>query len=154
MAAAGGLAVCGSHALLIRKHGLWDIPKGKLKRRKGETPERCAVREIAEETGVEANLLKVRRPLCQSSYISYYSGKPFAKTVHWFVLDYRGRIDDPLQPDLSENIDLCRWVAIDDLPRALRTARPYLRSVATVIGGSLHLLRSRADMAESGIPES
>ena len=35
--------------LMIFRRGKWDLPKGKLD--KGETFERCAVREIEEETG-------------------------------------------------------------------------------------------------------
>lgn len=127
MAAAGGIVLCGGYALLIRKHGQWDIPKGKTK--KGEPPERCAVREIAEETGLDKALLSVRRPLCRSSYISYYSGKPFNKTVDWFLLDYAGSIADPLTPDISENIDLCAWIAAADLLPTMRTAREYLDAV-------------------------
>ena len=103
MAAAGGLVLCGGHVLLIRKHGLWDIPKGKKKK---ESAEYCAVREISEETGLDPDLLRIRGPLCRSSYISYYSGKPFNKSVEWFLLDYEGKLSDPLIPDLSEDIDL------------------------------------------------
>ena len=136
MAAAGGIVLCGGYALLIRKHGQWDIPKGKTK--KGEPPERCAVREIAEETGLDKALLSVRRPLCRSSYISYYSGKPFNKTVDWFLLDYAGSIADPLTPDISENIDLCAWIAAADLLPTMRMAREYLEAVkpslAAVVG--------------------
>ena len=137
MAAAGGIVLCGGYALLIRKHGQWDIPKGKTK--KGEPPERCAVREIAEETGLDKALLSVRRPLCRSSYISYYSGKPFNKTVDWFLLDYAGSIADPLTPDISENIDLCAWIAAADLLPTMGTAREYLDAVkpalAAAVGG-------------------
>ena len=137
MAAAGGIALCGGYALLIRKHGQWDIPKGKTK--KSEPPERCAVREIAEETGLDKALLSVRRPLCRSSYISYYSGKPFNKTVDWFLLDYAGSIADTLTPDISENIDLCAWIAAADLLPTMRTAREYLDAVkpalAAAVGG-------------------
>ena len=137
MAAAGGIVLCGGYALLIRKHGQWDIPKGKTK--KGEPPERCAVREIAEETGLDKALLSVRRPLCRSSYISYYSGKPFNKTVDWFLLDYAGSIADPLTPDVSENIDLCAWIAAADLLLTMEMAREYLDAVkpalAAAVGG-------------------
>ncbi len=139
MAAAGGLALCGGHVLLIRKHGLWDIPKGK--RKKSEDPRRCAIREIAEETGLDPERLFVRRLLFQSSYISYYSGSPFDKTVDWFLLDYRGRLTDPLYPDLSEDIDRCRWIAVDDLIQTLDTARPYLRSVRARIEQTIHLIQ-------------
>ena len=135
MAAAGGIVLCGGYALLIRKHGQWDIPKGKTK--KGEPPERCAVREIAEETGLDKALLSVRRPLCRSSYISYYSGKPFNKTVDWFLLDYAGSLADPLTPDISENIDLCAWIAAADLLPTMRTAREYLAAVKPAIALAL-----------------
>ncbi len=135
MAAAGGIVLCGGYALLIRKHGQWDIPKGKTK--KGEPPERCAVREIAEETGLDKALLSVRRPLCRSSYISYYSGKPFNKTVDWFLLDYAGSIADPLTPDISENIDLCAWIAAADLLPTMRTAREYLESVKPALAAAV-----------------
>lgn len=135
MAAAGGIALCGGYALLIRKHGQWDIPKGKTK--KGEPPERCAVREIAEETGLDKALLSVRRPLCRSSYISYYSGKPFNKTVDWFLLDYAGSIADPLTPDVSENIDLCAWIAAADLLPTMRTSRGYLDAVKPALAAAV-----------------
>ena len=133
----GDLLSGGGHVLLIRKHGLWDIPKGKKKK---ESAELCAVREISEETGLAPDLLRIRGPLCRSSYISYYSGKPFNKTVEWFLLDYRGKLSDPLIPDLSEDIDLCRWVPVGDLLVVLETARPYLRSVRRSIERSFHLL--------------
>lgn len=140
MAAAGGLVLCGGHVLLIRKHGMWDIPKGKVKRQ--EPHERCARREISEETGLRRKRLKVRQFLCQTSYISYYSGKPFNKTVTWFLLDYRGEITDPLDPDLSEDIDFCEWIPVDDLVEKLDAGRPYLRAVRRVVSESLSLLKS------------
>ena len=139
MAVAGGLVLCGGHVLLIRKHGLWDIPKGKVKKK--EPPERCARREIAEETGLRRKRLAIRRRLCRTSYISYYSGKPFNKTVDWFLLDYDGKLTDPLDPDLSENIDHCAWIPIEDLLDTMQTARPYLRAVRAVLADSLDLLR-------------
>ena len=151
MAAAGGLVLCGGHVLLIRKHGLWDIPKGKKKK---ESAELCAVREISEETGLAPDLLRIRGPLCQSSYISYYSGKPFNKTVEWFLLDYRGKLSDPLIPDLSEDIDLCWWVPVKDLLEVLETARPYLRSVRRSIEESFHLLEAATSETSIGIAAS
>ena len=146
MAAAGGLALCGGHVLLIRKHGLWDIPKGKVKKK--EPHERCALREVSEETGLRRKRLRIRQLLCRTSYISYYSGRPFNKTVTWYLLDYDGEITDPLCPDLSEDIDLCEWVPIDDLLDKLAAGRPYLRAVRRVAAGSLHLLR-QAPLDES-----
>ena len=135
MAAAGGLVLCDGHALLIRKHGKWDLPKGKVKVKKGEPPEKCALREISEETGLKRKSLSVREPLCRSSYISYYSYGPVNKTVDWFLLDYDGELRDPLSPDVSEDISLCEWVRFDDLVDTMESAREYLRPVRNHIAG-------------------
>ena len=121
--------LCGGHALLIRKHGQWDIPKGK--RKKKERAEKCALREVAEETGLDRKRLSITEPLCRSSYITYYASKPVNKTVDWFLIDYAGSLEDRLTPDLSENIDLCVWVPVDELVARMRTARTYLRGEVT-----------------------
>ena len=134
MAAAGGLVLCGGSALLIRKHGQWDIPKGK--RKKKERAEKCARREVAEETGLKKRLLSIREPLCRSSYITYYSSKPVNKNVDWFIMDYAGSIHDRLQPDLSENIDLCAWIPLPELVATMQTARRYLRGDVTAAIGA------------------
>ena len=139
MAAAGGLVLCGGHALLIRKHGQWDIPKGKKKKR--EEAEKCALREVAEETGLDNGRLSIRRRFCRSSYITYYASKPVNKTVDWFLMDYAGSLDDRLAPDLSENIDLCVWVPLDDLVDRMQAARRYLRgdvaeAIAEAVGAA------------------
>ena len=136
MAAAGGLVLSGGHALLIRKHHLWDLPKGKLNG--DESPEHCAVREIAEETGLNPDLLSIRSPLCRSSYISYYAIGPVNKTVDWFLLDYDGDVTDPLTPELSEDIDLCQWVSEDDLLNSVHSARLYLAPVWLAIEQALY----------------
>lgn len=125
MAAAGGLVLCGGYALLIRKHGQWDIPKGK--RKKKERSEKCALREVAEETGLDKEQLSIRGHFCRSSYITYYASKPVNKTVDWFLMDYDGSLQDRLMPDLSENIDLCVWVPFNELVDRMQTARTYLR---------------------------
>ena len=136
MAAAGGLVLCGGHALLIRKHGEWDIPKGKRKKR--EKVKRCALREVAEETGLDRQLLSVRSKLCRSGYITYYGSQAVYKTVDWFVMDYAGSVEDKVTPDISENIDLCVWVPLDELQERMRAARRYLRGdVTAAIEGAL-----------------
>ena len=127
MKAAGGLVLSGGHALLIRKHHLWDLPKGKLNG--DESPEHCAIREIAEETGLNPDLLSIRAPLCRSSYVSYYEIGPVNKTVDWFVLDYTGNISDPLTPELSEDIDMCQWVDAGSILENMADARLYLAPV-------------------------
>ena len=125
--------LCGGHALLIRKHGQWDIPKGK--RKKKERAEKCALREVAEETGLDRDRLSIRRKFCRSSYITYYASKPVNKTVDWFLMDYAGSLEDRLAPDLSENIDLCVWVPLGELVDRMQMARRYLRGDVTAAIG-------------------
>ena len=134
MAAAGGLVLCGGSALLIRKHGQWDIPKGKKKKK--EAPEKCALREVAEETGLDKERLSIRRKFCRSSYITYYASKPVNKTVDWFIMDYAGSLDDRLTPDLGENIDLCAWIPLSELLDRMQTARRYLHGDVTAAIGA------------------
>ena len=59
--AAGGVVVndCGEW-LMIHRNGRWDLPKGHLEC--GERIEECAAREVCEETGVAAEVV---RPLCE-----------------------------------------------------------------------------------------
>ena len=60
------------------------------------------------------------------------------KTVDWFVMDYAGSVEDRLTPDISENIDLCVWVPLDELLERMREARRYLRGdVTDAIEGAL-----------------
>ena len=129
--ACGGIVLCNGHGLLIRKHGLWDLPKGK--RRKDESNKDCAVREISEETGLNSSLLVPRTKLCKTSYVAYYGGEPVLKTVHWLVLEYAGELSDRLVPDLNEDIDLCRWVPFAELDAHFKAARPYLHPVVRAV---------------------
>ena len=137
MYAAGGLVLCGGHALVIRKHRLLDLPKGKLDY-PGEPYEICALREISEETGLSPSLIAIRSPLCQTRYISYYRIGPVDKTVQWFLLDYAGDLSDPLQPDVTEGIDQCHWLPMGNLLEQMRAARPYLRPVRQAIEHALY----------------
>ena len=140
MYAAGGLVLHtgegGSHALVIRKHRLLDLPKGKLDYLY-EPYETCALREISEETGLLPSSISIRSPLCKTDYISYYKIGPVNKTVQWFLLDFEGDLSDPLRPDLTEGIDQVQWVAMGELPEKMRAARPYLRPVRQAIEEAL-----------------
>lgn len=82
--------------------GLWEFPGGK--RKNGETLERCILREIREETGIEA---AVGPYLCRVKH--RYSH--FAVTLHVFRCTYRSGQARPL------GCDTCSWVPLNDLDR-------------------------------------
>ena len=54
---AGGVVLFGNAILLLRKfNGDWVLPKGKVE--EGENRQEAALREVLEETGVKADILK------------------------------------------------------------------------------------------------
>lgn len=73
-------------AALIARHGrggklLWSLPKGHLKT--GETSQAAAVREVAEETGIQGRVLA---PLGDIDFWFVAHGRRVHKTVHHFLL--------------------------------------------------------------------
>jgi len=88
------------------RHGvadfLWEIPAGKLDR--GEAPEICAVRELAEETGVRA-----RRWTSLGLYIP--APGIFSEVIHMY-LARELEVGTPA-PDADEELEL-KWVPLGD----------------------------------------
>lgn len=89
---AGGIVLKGNKVLLIKNAALrdpnkayWGFPKGHIN--EGESAEDAAVREIKEETGVEAEIVK---KLGESAYVFTKEGEQIAKTVTYFLLVYTG----------------------------------------------------------------
>ena len=103
--AAGGLVGNAAHAyLFILRHGLWDLPKGKME--KGESAATCAVREVSEECGLTA--LQVVRPLPSTVHGYYHKGRAVLKETCWFEMscdDWTG-----MRPQLEEDITELRWM--------------------------------------------
>lgn len=64
---------------------LWSLPKGHLEA--GETAEQAAVREVAEETGIDGRVL---HPLGSIDYWFVTEGRRVHKTVHHFLLRFLG----------------------------------------------------------------
>jgi len=93
---AGGLVVdhSGKNGLLIGridhkdssgKRILWSLPKGHIE--EGETPEQAALREVAEETGIES---AIERSLGVIDFWFMAGGKRIHKTVHHYLFRETG----------------------------------------------------------------
>lgn len=89
---AGGIVLKGNQVLLIKNAALrdpskayWGFPKGHID--EGEKAEETAVREISEETGIAAEIVK---KLGESSYIFTKEGEKISKSVTYFLLVYTG----------------------------------------------------------------
>jgi ADP-ribose pyrophosphatase len=95
------------------RHGvmdfLWEIPAGKLD--PGEAPQVCAVRELAEETGVAAGRLTSLGQFLPAPGI-------FTEVIHLYLA--RDLVVGPPAPDADEELEL-QWLPLcDAMDRVLR----------------------------------
>ncbi len=100
------------HVALIATRGRtrWGLPKGAVSQ--GETSEAAALREVLEETGITAKIVK---PLDTIEYFFRAGDTLIQKRVDFYLMDYVG---GELQPQLSE-VDDVEWV---ELSSAIRRA--------------------------------
>ncbi len=85
--AGGGLVNNGEQAwLFMFRRGKWDLPKGKLDA--GETREKCAIREVVEETGLRAVHLDSTLLITYHTYDE--NGKHILKETHWYRMSVPG----------------------------------------------------------------
>lgn len=123
--AAGGVVVndCGQW-LMIRRNGRWDLPKGHLEC--GERIEECAAREIEEETGVRAGVV---RPLCDTLHAYYFpkTERWELKRTHWYEL--RAAACGGLVPQTEEGIETVVWCAPAEAMAHAAGSFPTVRTV-------------------------
>ena len=102
---------------------IWTLPKGTPD--PGESVEETALREVAEETGLEVRILE---PLPSIEYAFVQDGTRIHKTVHYFLME-------PVGGDLSRHdaeFERVRWVPFDKAPGLLSfpTERELVASAA------------------------
>ncbi|WP_425580892.1 NUDIX hydrolase, partial [Williamsia deligens] len=151
---AGGLIVSGIDgpddarcAALIgrvdrRGRMMWSLPKGHIET--GETAEQTAVREVAEETGIEGNVVA---PLGKIDYWFVSEGKRIHKTVHHYLMRSTGGELSDADYEVAE----VAWVPLTELPHRLtysderRLARAATQVIADLADDPELLARSEAD---------
>lgn len=87
----------------------WCIPKGHLEDQ--ETKEQAAIREVFEETGLEAEITEY---LGEVSYQFSQGGKKVAKTVHVFLMKQTGG-KLSLEHDPHKEASELEWVRVEQL---------------------------------------
>ncbi len=124
--AAGGVVVRPggegrAEVLLVhrQRYDDWTFPKGKLDEHDGGSHERCALREVAEETGYRCALV---RELPSTAYVD---GQGRAKRVRYWAMTV---VDGSFVP--NREVDAVRWVTVDDARRLLT----YRHDVAVLDG--------------------
>ena len=119
---AGGVLVKtlkgGPHLAAIRPQGkpegVWALPKGNIG--PGEKADATALREVAEETGVEARLVE---KLGDVRYVYSWGGERIFKVVSFFLLRYSGGRLGELPVATAHEVDETRWLPLEDAPRLL-----------------------------------
>ena len=93
--------------LLIRdSYRNWGFPKGHLEQ--GEAPAAAALREVGEETGLQA--LELRAPIEIIDWDFRFRGRLIHKTCHFFLLETD---HETTTPQRDEGITACRWEPYD-----------------------------------------
>jgi 8-oxo-dGTP pyrophosphatase MutT (NUDIX family) len=94
--------------------GTWVLPKGLIAR--GERADATALREVAEETGVEGSLVE---KLGDVRYVYTWAGERVFKVVSFYLLRYRrGRLGD-LAPLHRREVAEVRWLPLEEAPALL-----------------------------------
>ena len=109
--------------LLIRRDGLWDLPKGHQEA--GEDISVTALREVQEETGVDK--LQLRDLICVTDHCYRRNDIWHLKHTWWYDMLYTDPVD--LTPQREEDITTAAWVAKSSLPPYLKNTYPSIAEV-------------------------
>jgi 8-oxo-dGTP pyrophosphatase MutT (NUDIX family) len=124
--AAGGVVFNEKNEILvIFRRDFWDLPKGKIE--KGENSEQAAIREVQEETGLGAVLLK--NNIINTFHTYNLKGKRILKKTYWYAMK---TAEMKLTPQYSEDIERAEWVNLAD----------FLAKSPTIYGNILDVLNT------------
>jgi 8-oxo-dGTP pyrophosphatase MutT (NUDIX family) len=99
------------------KKSVLALPKGLVDA--GENPEQTALREVQEETGVEAELLGKLGDIKYVYTRSWGDRERVFKVVSFFLLRYKsGKLGD-IAPEMRVEVRRAEWIPLEDAPRQL-----------------------------------
>ncbi|MCG8538580.1 MAG: NUDIX hydrolase [Clostridia bacterium] len=106
---AGGVVYFGNAILLLKKYnGDWVLPKGKIE--KNEDIKDTSIREVFEEGGVKADVVKYIGKIQYSFKNSWKNNEIINKTVHWYLMKARSMTCNPQK---EEGFIDARFIHID-----------------------------------------
>lgn len=102
--------------ILLSKHSQhhgWVFPKGLIgDTREGESKEETAVREVKEETGIDA---EIETPLTPVVYWYAWEGEKRKKTVYYFIMKHLGGNTQERDDEMEE----VEWLDFDEVEKRL-----------------------------------
>jgi 8-oxo-dGTP pyrophosphatase MutT (NUDIX family) len=122
LAAGGVVRNERGEALMIYRNHRWDLPKGHVDGE--ESDEECAIREIAEETGVEG--AKIVRFLCNTLHSFDVYGVWEIKRTAWYELEAD---TTETKPQAEEGISCAKWCSEEEVAENLKATYPTIREV-------------------------
>ena len=128
--AAGGIVRnAEGKILMIFRRGVWDFPKGKVEN--GESAEEAALREVLEETGIEARITNPTPISVFHTYDTY--GPKMLKETLWHEME---AVAGSVKPQTEEQIDQAVWVDRAQVSERLKNSYTSLKEAwRTVIEG-------------------
>jgi len=133
---AGGVVLFGNAILLLKKYnGDWVLPKGKVE--DGEDKQDAALREVLEETGVKADIIKYLGEIHYTFKENWDESRSVHKTVYWYLMKARYMDTIPQKEEgfidakfihLDRVVDLARYddekeiikVALEEVKRRIK----------------------------------
>ena len=140
----------GARFLLIRdSYDNWGFPKGHLE--DGESPAEAAVRETAEETGLER--LVLQGPIRVIDWHFRFRGRHIHKYCHFFLLESP---EGEPKPQADEGITACQWRTLGEALETLSydNARGVLKRAGEMVRTLVAVGAGRADRRRDGEAES
>ncbi len=129
---AGGVVIKNEMILMLRKaNGDWVLPKGRIEL--NEIESEAAMREVAEETGISANIIEAIGKINYQYCNIWYDNEMIDKFVSWYLMYETG---GTLLPQKEEGFVEAKYIPINRFEEYAKyeDEKRMIRKALTLIG--------------------